>query len=254
MCFIDGLIPEIKSVVLVQHPQNLDTACVLALLQEEAMALGGVKQPRSGDWYSSSKFTKTPMPLPPPPRMDKPAVTPDIVHHTPATPAAASNDSKLQAVKAYRRAMGLCYKCGAKWSKDHKCHPEVLLAVEHLWDSYDASVDDLSENIESTPSATIAAAPEQVFVAISKAAALGSSAARTIRFVGSVSGIPALILVDSGSSTSFLSESLASRIDSAVFTQQSTQVPVAGGGLLHSSGILKDVPWTIDQYGFSSSF
>lgn len=32
MCFIDGLIPEIKSVVLVQHPQNLDTACVLALL------------------------------------------------------------------------------------------------------------------------------------------------------------------------------------------------------------------------------
>lgn len=51
------------------------------------MASGGVKQPRSGDWYSSSKFTKTPMPLPPPPpRMDKPAATPGIVHHTPATP------------------------------------------------------------------------------------------------------------------------------------------------------------------------
>lgn len=115
MRFIDGLIPEIKSVVLVQRPQNLDTACVLALLQEEAMASGGVKQPRSGDWHSSSKFTKTPMPLPPPPpQMDKPAATPSIVHHTPATPAAAPNDSKLQAVKTYRRAMGLCYRCGAK--------------------------------------------------------------------------------------------------------------------------------------------
>ena len=32
MCFIDGLFPDIKAVVLVQRPQNLDTACVLALL------------------------------------------------------------------------------------------------------------------------------------------------------------------------------------------------------------------------------
>ena len=32
MHFIDGLFPEIKAVVLVQHPQNLDVACVLALL------------------------------------------------------------------------------------------------------------------------------------------------------------------------------------------------------------------------------
>lgn len=104
--------------------------------------------------------------------------------------------------------------------------------MENLWDSYDASVEELSENPKSELSATVAAAPEQVFVAISKAATLGSSAARTIRFAGSVSSIPALILVDFGSSTSFLSESLASRIDSVVLTPQSTQVQVAGGGLL----------------------
>jgi hypothetical protein len=33
--FIDGLRPEIKSVVLVQRPQDLDTAYVIATLQEE---------------------------------------------------------------------------------------------------------------------------------------------------------------------------------------------------------------------------
>jgi len=32
MRFIDGLFPEIIAVVLVQRPQNLDAACVLALL------------------------------------------------------------------------------------------------------------------------------------------------------------------------------------------------------------------------------
>jgi hypothetical protein len=30
--FIDGLRPELRAVLLVQHPQTLDTACTLALL------------------------------------------------------------------------------------------------------------------------------------------------------------------------------------------------------------------------------
>lgn len=32
---IDGLCDDIKSIVFVQRPQDLDTACVLAALQEE---------------------------------------------------------------------------------------------------------------------------------------------------------------------------------------------------------------------------
>jgi len=93
-----------------------------------------------------------------------------------------------------------------------------------------------------------------LFVAISKAAALGACAARTIRFSGTVAGHPALILIDSGSSSSFLSESLAAKLSSAVLTPQSTQVQVAGGGLLLSSGILRNVPWTLDQCTFHSDF
>jgi len=40
--FIDGLKPEIKAVVVVQRPKNLDTACTLAMLQDEA---GGYPDP-----------------------------------------------------------------------------------------------------------------------------------------------------------------------------------------------------------------
>jgi hypothetical protein len=36
--FIDGLRDEIKAVLLVHRPSTLDTACVLAQLQEEALA------------------------------------------------------------------------------------------------------------------------------------------------------------------------------------------------------------------------
>lgn len=41
-------------------------------------------------------------------------------------------DVKLQALKTYRRALSLCFKCGAEWSKDHRCGPKVLQAVDAL--------------------------------------------------------------------------------------------------------------------------
>jgi hypothetical protein len=72
--------------------------------------------------------------------------------------------------------MGLCYKCAGKWSKDHKCPPEVLLVVETLWDSL------LSEDAETDEPKTDEAPPtEEVLVmAISKAAVPTSSATRTV--------------------------------------------------------------------------
>lgn len=34
----------------------------------------------------------------------------------------------------YRRARGLCYKCGMKWNPGHKCANSVSLhVVEELW-------------------------------------------------------------------------------------------------------------------------
>lgn len=37
MCFIEGLKHDIKLIIMVQQPQNLDTTYVLALVQEEAL-------------------------------------------------------------------------------------------------------------------------------------------------------------------------------------------------------------------------
>jgi hypothetical protein len=82
-CFIDGLKPEIKLAVLMQRPTSLDTACVLAQLQEEVMAESRCA-PRC---YDRAPLTGA-LPLPPPPLKpgaaeDKPvAVHP--LHHTAA--------------------------------------------------------------------------------------------------------------------------------------------------------------------------
>ena len=133
MRFIDGLRPDIKSVVHMHRPKDLETAATLALLQEEMAGNVPVKPPRHGDWHysvRSSTSTKGSLPLPPPPRQDRgpPATAPR---------EAPTNDAKLAAIKSYRHTMGLCYKCAAPWSKDHKCAPEVLLAVEAVWGDFD---------------------------------------------------------------------------------------------------------------------
>jgi hypothetical protein len=36
--FVDGLHPDIRAILIVQRQKTLDTACTLALLQEEASA------------------------------------------------------------------------------------------------------------------------------------------------------------------------------------------------------------------------
>jgi hypothetical protein len=56
----------------------------------------------------------------------------------------------MAAVKAYRRALGLCFKCNAKWSKDHVCEPEVLHAVDALWDFF-SSEDSMADSVDEFP-------------------------------------------------------------------------------------------------------
>ena len=109
----------------------------------------------------------------------------------------------MGALKAYRRVLGLCYKCDAKWFKDHKCAPEVLHVVHDLWESLSSS----SATEDLTDSATVAT--EQIFLALSKSTISGAPASRIVQFLGSLEGIPVSILLDSGSSSSFVSDRVA---------------------------------------------
>jgi hypothetical protein len=97
----------------------------------------------------------------------------------------------------------------------------VLLAVEAVWNDYDH--DDVAES--STPTCE---ADEQVFLAISKAAVLGNSSARTVWFAGYIHGQPVHILIDSSSSASFLSETVANQLSGIESKLISTRVQLLG--------------------------
>lgn len=97
--------------------------------------------------------------------------------------------------------------------------------MEAIWESL--SLDD--DSVELSPGEN---SSEQLFLAISKSAVSGVPTARTIRFLGTIAGVPVQILVDSGSSSSFISISLAAQLRHEDSILVSSSVQVAGGGVL----------------------
>jgi hypothetical protein len=138
--FIDGLREDIKSIVLVQRPPDLDTACVLAALQEEVGDSSRRRDfKRSDSSYMSKSTSKNPLPLPAPPARDKQgnSLLAEDRRGADSTRTASSLETKAATLRSYRRAMGLCYKCNERWSREHKCAPTVQLhAVQELWELF----------------------------------------------------------------------------------------------------------------------
>jgi len=91
--FLDGLHSDIRTVILVQRPDSLDTAYTLALLQEEAAESSWKREFKP--WHQKAGYS-------PPPRQDSlqvGTVDKPLLNHKPL-------DKKLADLKAYRRARG----------------------------------------------------------------------------------------------------------------------------------------------------
>lgn len=97
---------DIWAMVLVQLPSDLDTACVLALLQKEVAGGTFGALPRPPD---AAHRTGTPLPFPPPPT--RPTAPMGAVDHH-CIDVARIKSAKLKTLRDYRRACGLCFKCG----------------------------------------------------------------------------------------------------------------------------------------------
>jgi hypothetical protein len=125
--FIDGLAPEIRSIVFIHRPLDLDTAVSLALLQEELVQ--PLVSPSSSRMNHSSthkavhrQFNTTSSP--------PAAVGQGMLKQTsPDLRKPGQDDCKVAALMAYRKAKGLCYKCGLRWNPTHQCSATVPLHV-----------------------------------------------------------------------------------------------------------------------------
>ena len=65
--------------------------------------------------------------------------------------------------------------------------------------------------------------------------------------------MPLTILLDLGSTSSFISTSVVKQLSSQTILQHKTSVSVAGGGILISPGIIQNVVWFIDDCSFNAN-
>jgi len=113
--FVSGLRHDIRSAILLHRPEDLDTAATLALLQEEEF-----------EPFKRRSFFKQDGKEPYKPN----AKTKSYTMSEESRPAVATRaEDKLESLKSFRRAKGLCFTCGEKWSKTHKCPDHVPLHV-----------------------------------------------------------------------------------------------------------------------------
>jgi hypothetical protein len=128
--FVEGLREDIRAVVIIQQPVDLDAACRLALLQEEVTDGLRRDRPRRFEPYAGRVPLKAvvPLPLPTPPiRGGGLAGAEDrrVVEASRAHPA----QDRVSALRQHRKARGLCFTCRERWGHDHKCPTTVQLHV-----------------------------------------------------------------------------------------------------------------------------
>jgi hypothetical protein len=231
-----------------QHLSTVDTIVVLALLQEEMLDSSRKKELCHPDTYQWAKL---------PPRAPQPLLAPagraDRQERVVGAVVAAEDrrsrdvDAKLNTLHDCHRAHGLCIRCGEKWSRDHRCPEHIQLHV--LQEVWDLCHSDISEDCDDAAEDTKEA---HVFLALSIAAFSARPSDSTMQFVGEIQGQSVQILINSGSSNTFMSTSLASKLSSSSPCQYPIKVTVANGTQLICEQEFKHLQWTVQQCSFFS--
>jgi len=232
-----GIQQPLSTDVELQKPDTLEDAMALARAYErrqhvnaDTTSTGSRVPARSSQWPTSA-----PIRTPPPPSASG---STSALHAAPVKTAPAI-DNRFKRLSpeemAQRRLEGLCFNCPEKFSKEHvkHCTSKGIYFLE-LAEDEDASEGSGSEDD----------------LQVSVAAITGIQTSATLRLGTTVSGVSAVALVDSGSTHSFIDESLAQRLGFTPEPRPGLSVGVANGDRINTAGICKAVRLIVDAEEF----
>ena len=155
---------------------------------------------------------------------------------------------KLAALKAVRKEKGLCFKCGEKYHRGHICTPSPhLQLIEELLLLLDVKLDeDTDADEQGSDNDT------DGLMHLSECAAAGTTAKKTIRLHTMLNGHQVLVLVDSGSSSNFISKAAVQRIQIPTVPVTAAKVTIADGGLMSSSEMVPAAVWSCQRHVFAT--
>jgi hypothetical protein len=159
----------------------------------------------------------------------------------------ASTDDKWAALRAYRKARGLCFICGERWARDHQCKGTVQLhVIQEILGLFPPEETEQEQSSSSDSSAEL-----QLLTAVT---AIKDPSTLTFQLTGVIQGQQVQFLVDSGSTHSFLNSTFLPQFSSIQTLPHLLRVKVANGQQLLCTQALQDCPWMCDGHEFSANF
>ncbi|XP_028755923.1 uncharacterized protein LOC114715292 [Neltuma alba] len=241
-CFIGGLKPEIRREVISRHPPNLQKAMEIAKLFDNFDALAVPVRNRSTNSTTpgttkivSQSSSRLGLKSNLPPLLPTPNMKP-ITLVKKMTPAEM----------LIRREKGLCYTCDAKFTPGHKCPNKQYMLIE-----YEESEENTEVGVEQHQTATVENEPISIHH-LSLPAYHGSPGKATIRFTGMINGTEVQILLDGGSSDSFIHPRIAQFLKLPIEPTRNVRVMIGDGNAMKGEGIVKKV--TIHVQGYPLEF
>ncbi|XP_070022199.1 uncharacterized protein [Nicotiana sylvestris] len=145
-----------------------------------------------------------------------------------------------------RKTQGLCYKCGEKYHPGHQCRPRQLNAIS-------AATEEALEAALHQEETVIIPEEEIVDKAISLNALSGTEVPNTIKLRGEAKKNSLIILLDSGSTHSFLDMEAAKKIGCLILEAVPMRVIVENGNYLMSLHICHKFKWKIQGVQFEDA-
>lgn len=219
--FVLGLKDELRAAVRIQAPTSITRATVFARIQEEELE---ATRPR---------HRPAPAGRPPP-----------VVAQVAPRPRAAPDDfARERQLRDFRRANNLCFKCGERYSKDHQCkrHGAQLLTIqvgefgEILNEEAVYALGLLDDPIEPPPQADLCM--------LSAQAVTGTESSIAFRLPVRVGNQTMLLLLDSGSSHSFINTNFAESVGLVTKSIAAVPVRVANGQYITCDRMVPSLEW-----------
>ncbi|KAJ3687587.1 hypothetical protein LUZ61_016751 [Rhynchospora tenuis] len=240
--FLRGLKEEIKLLVGATNPTTLQEAYEMATKQELVYEM----------LYKRPKPTIKPYPNQ---QSNQPSLHPNKTNFHFKT----SNQNRKNYNATPSKPNNLCHYCKEPWQSGHRCRKQTLNAVElegfereneqdeAISDS-EAEEDDLAKGIEELE---LTEEPKET-ATLSMAAANEGTKGETFKFQGTVKGRTILMLLDTGSTTSFLDLKLAESIKLPITKTSPMMVTVANGQKMKCDAKCVGVKWEVQGYHFKS--
>lgn len=227
--FISGLSEELRAMLMVHRPITLNQAFTQAKYQEQSFEAVLRRHKLIPGKITTGK-SSYPISFPSP----KPTIL---------QPKEETNKDSGGKTNTWeqRKAAGLCFKCGDRFSPGHQCKNKTLLAME-------ANIDDIVQE-ELTCEETEG---ENLKGELSLAAVTGQKSPNTLRIKGNIHGVPVVILLDTGSTHSFMNAGIAARVQAAIVTTATLSVTVANGEQILSQTVCQGMKWNMQgqEYAF----